>query len=94
MADNRMYIRCDVCSAIMLIAKNFGGWGVRNFEDSGIDFLDDFFAEHDYCENGPDAYDKWSRYGHMSHYSLVYELSAIKSREAEEPHELWHKGKG
>lgn len=69
MADNRMYIRCDVCGGCMIIAKCFGDtWGVRDYEDGGVNHLNEFFKEHDFCV-------PLTGYGRRrsDHYSLVYE---------------------
>ncbi len=61
MANNRIYIRCNVCGEALFLGKNFGDyfyWANYVPEAGDLeDQLNEFFNEHRYCmekpRNGP-----------------------------------------
>lgn len=57
MANNRIYIRCNVCGEALFLGKQFGEffyWGNYRQEDGDLeDQLNGFFQEHRYCTDKP-----------------------------------------
>lgn len=70
MANNRLYIKCNVCGETLFIGKSFGGgFYYHNYGDdprSLAEKLNDFYDRHAYCSVG----DTW---GDEGSFSLEYE---------------------
>lgn len=67
MADNRMYLKCNLCGKCTMLAKRFGiTWGTREYEYPMAIKIDKFFDKHELCL---DSEENWE----IDHYSLVYE---------------------
>lgn len=63
MANNRIFIKCNVCGAVLSIAKSFGAGFSPNVEVH--DTLYDFMKEHTFC----------SQKGIEGDFDLVYEFA-------------------
>ncbi len=48
MANNRIYIRCNVCGDVRSIAKSFGRGFFPN--ENVYEILDDFMTKHRFCK--------------------------------------------
>lgn len=69
MADDRIYMQCNICGEKLYLGKQFG-WGAffwENYHNKSLeDSLNEFFEKHVHpCENKC----KWN-----GNYSIVYEI--------------------
>ena len=64
MANNRIYMRCRGCGAVLFLGKsNYGGYWYDSYRGLPLERkLNDFYEEHNYCDkvptNGPWPYDE------------------------------------
>jgi hypothetical protein len=65
MANNRMYIKCKICSAECFMMKYIDDWWCPNPED-GMGRIESFIDKHEHGENGSD-------YGPI-HFELSFEV--------------------
>lgn len=80
MADNRMYIKCDVCGGKVMLAKHhLVGWFYPG-TISLSEHLEAFLEKHWSCESDDKPLDRY-----RDHFSLAYEFSSDPTRELPVP---------